>query len=422
MHRSARGSAWDAAQAVGPARVMAVEAGTQPQALAGVRVLELDGHATGYAGRLLSDLGADVICVEPPGGDAGRTLPPFAAGAGGEPVSLHHAYVAAGKRAVTLDLATAEGQEQFLRLVDTADVCLEGGAPGAMEAIGLDRDRLTGRNAGLVLVSVTPFGQVGPHARYLGGDLVALATGGLLHLGGYHDAGPVAVYGRQSHFIGSIVAAVAALLGILAVRRGTAGRHLDVSVQEGVTLALEDSLAEYELNGRVRRRLGGRPREAGSGTYPCRDGYVTMVAGRLSTGRSWRALVEWLVEEDADDAGRLLGPEWDDFQHRGEPESIATFERIFCAFAAARSKADLYHAGQRRSIAIAPVNSIEDVVGDAQLLARGAFEDVPGAGLGRAARFPAPPYRLSLTPARIGGAAPRVGEHNTEVLGQEVAG
>lgn len=382
-----------------------------PRALDRVRVLELDGEATGYAGRLLADLGADVICVEPPGGGRGRFLPPYATGADGRRASLHHAFVAAGKRAITLDLADPADQDRFLRLVETADVCLEGGSPGALAGLGLGWDRLKERRSDLVLVSVTPFGQAGPHADYLGGDLVSLATGGLLHLGGYHDAGPVAVYGNQSHFVGAIVGAVAALVGLRAARTGAPGGHVDVSVQEAVTMALEDSLAEYELNGRVRRRLGGRPREAGSGTYRCRDGYVTMVAGRLSTGRSWRALVEWLVDEGAADAELLLDPEWEDFAHRGTPEAIATFERIFTAFAASRSKADLYHAGQRRSIAMAPVNAMSDVVEDEQLLARGAFEAVGGA------RFPAPPYRMSTTPPRIGGPAPAVGEHNDEILG-----
>jgi benzylsuccinate CoA-transferase BbsE subunit len=391
-----------------------------PRALDGVRVLELDGETTGYAGRLFGDLGADVISIEPPGGGASRSLPPHATGRDGVTRSLHHAFVGAGKRAVTLDLTQPDGQEQLLRLADTADIMFEGGAPGALEQRGLGAERLKQRNPDLVVVSVTPFGQTGPHAGYAGGDLVSLATGGLLHLGGYHDVGPIAVHGRQSHFIGAIVAAVAALLGLLRARGGSGGAHVDVSIQEAVALALEDSLAEYELNGRVRPRLGGRAREAGTGTYPCRDGYVTMVAGRLSTGRSWTALVSWLVDAGVADAEVLLAPEWEDFHHRGTPEAITTFERIFGGFAATRAKADLYREGQRRNIAIAPVNTIADVAMDPQLRARSAFVEVPVAGLGTTARYPVPPYRLSLTPPRIGGPAPEIGEHNAEVLRDEL--
>lgn len=379
-----------------------------PRALDGLRVLELDGEATGYAGRLLADLGADVICVEPPGGGAGRALPPLAAGH-----SLHHAFVSAGKRAVTLDLAQPGGQERFLRLAETADVVFEA---GTLERLGAEPLRQA--NPDLVVVTVTPFGLTGPHAGHEGGDLVALATGGLLHLGGYHDVGPIAVQGRQSHFIGSIVAAVAALLGVLGARRGAGGAHVDLSLQEAVTMALEDSLAEYELNRRVRPRLGGRAREAGTGTYPCRDGYVTMVAGRLSTSRSWSALVDWLVGDGAAGAEVLLAPEWEDFHYRGTEQAIATFEGIFSAYAATRAKADLYREGQSRSIAIAPVNSIADVAADPQLLARDAFVERPVAG--GIARYPAPPYRMSVTPPRIGTVVPAVGEHNAEVLGDEV--
>jgi benzylsuccinate CoA-transferase BbsE subunit len=195
---------------------------------------------------------------------------------------------------------------------------------------------------------------------------------------------------------------------------------VDVSTQESVALALEDSLAEFALNRRVRTRLGESPREAGTGTYRCADGHVTMVAGRLSTGRAWGALVQWLAEERAEGAERLLTPEWQRFEHRRTPAAREAFRAIFETFAAGRTKEELYREGQRRSIAIAPVNTVAEVLADPQLEAREAFVQVEQPELGRSLSFPVPPYRLSRTPARITGPAPALGQHNAELL-REVA-
>lgn len=367
------------------------EARTRP--LDGTRVVDLAGPFGAYAGRLLADLGAKVIRVVPPDGDAvDREWPLIETGAG--PASAFGWFVNLDKDVVALDLARDEDRAACERLLADADLLLESWGPDATADGGWDRDDLRRRFPGLIVVSITPFGVAGPRAGDAGTDLVALASGGLLSLGGYPDSQPIAAHG-QARLAASIFGAAAAIFGLIARRSDGQGRHLDVAAQEVIAAALEDAIPQFDLTGTVRRRAGDTPREAGTGIYRCADGYVSMVAGRLGTARAWRSLVAWLVQVNVPGAAVLQEPDWESFPHRQRPESIATFVAIFERFAAARTKAELYEEAQRRDIALAPVNEIPDVLEDAQLAARDFFVPLDLPTLGRAVRVPGRPYRLS---------------------------
>jgi benzylsuccinate CoA-transferase BbsE subunit len=251
--------------------------------------------------------------------------------------------------------------------------------------------------------------------------LTLLAAGGLLSLGGYADTEPLAVHGEQAMLASGIYGAVAALAALYERTQTGKGRWIDVSGQECVAFALEDAVAEWSINARVRRRQGDTAREAGTGVYPCKDGHVSVVAGRLGTARAFVALTEWIASSDAPGGGALRAPQWRDFEYRQSPDGIARFAEIFGAFCRRRGKEELYREGQARQIAIAPVNTIADVVADVQLRANSYFQPQFDAGLGRDVVFPGPPYRLSRTPARRRGSAPRLGEHNRELLRGELA-
>ena len=173
---------------------------------------------------------------------------------------------------------------------------------------------------------------------------------------------------------------------------------------------------EWAINRRVRRRHGEGAREAGTGVYPCKDGYVSVVAGRLGTAQAFVALTQWVAESDTPDGAVLLEPYWRDFKFRQSPEGIARFAEIFGAFCGTRSKQELYREGQARQIAIAPVNTVADVIADPQLVANGYFQRQLDPTLNKEMTFPGAPYRLARTPARRRGAAPRLGEHTDEIL------
>ena len=264
-------------------------------ALSGVRVLDLATNAVAYTSRLLGDLGAEVIRVEPPGGSALRLAAPQRT-VNGSVASCAHAFWNANKKSVTLDLEHADGRKLFGELVARSDIVIETFAPGTLAAWGLGYDEMKRRNPGIILVSVTPYGQSGPRANFRTTDLTLLAAGGLLSLGGYPETGPVAVPGEQGHLASAIFGAVAALKALLEREGTNHGQWVDVSGQECIAFALEDAVPEWYLNRTVRKRTGDKAREAGTGVYPCMDGHVSMVAGRLGTAKAFKTLVHWIAD------------------------------------------------------------------------------------------------------------------------------
>jgi benzylsuccinate CoA-transferase BbsE subunit len=397
---------------------------TDRAALAGIRVLDLADNAVAYASRLLADLGAEVIRIEPPHGSALRRTAPLAATADGVE-SCAHAFWNANKKAITLDLRCADGHRLFGDLVAKSDVVIETFAPGTLSAWGIGYDQMKERNPGIILVSVTPYGQTGPCAKFHATDLTLLAAGGLLSLGGYPETGPVAVAGEQGFLAAAIFGAVATLKALLERQNtnngGTNhGQWLDVSGQECIAFALEDAIPEWYLSGSIRRRTGDQAREAGTGVYPCQDGYISMVAGRLGTAKAFKTLVQWIAESGTQDGAELLDERWQDFKFRQSPQGIVRFAEIFGAFCATRSKQELYREGQEKQIAIAPVNTVADIVDDPQLRANGYFRSLHDEALGRDVTVPGPPYRLSRTPATLRSAAPASGRHNRAVYVEEL--
>lgn len=352
------------------------------RALAGVRVVDLTTNHAAYAGRLLADLGADVIRVETP------TQGPAA----DEHTSR---FLNIGKKRIAVD-NTPAGRETLAKLLEAADIIFDTPAPGG-ESIPIDVEALRAAQPAVTIVSIFPFGHTGPLAGHVATDLTVLASGGLLSLGGYADSEPIAIGGEQAIFAAGIFAAVAALADL--VDNEGQGRWIEVSAQECVAFALEDAVPEWYIARRVRRRHGDAAREAGTGIYPCADGYVSTVAGRLGTAKAWAALCKWIRESKTPGSEELADPRWEEFTYRQSREGIDRFARIFAQFSRELTKQDLYNLGQQRQIAIAPVNTIDDLLRDPQLAASGFFRPFVDPETGQALTIPGPPYRLSRTPA-----------------------
>lgn len=388
-----------------------------PRALDGLRVLEVASPLTAYCGKMFADMGAEVILVEPPEGCRLRREPPFIADTPGIENSLVHSYYNTSKRGITLDIERSEGCALFRKLVANADLVLEGEKPGVMARRGLGYEALARTNGRLVATSITPFGQTGPYSQFEGEDLTGLAMGGLLYLGGYPDSAPTRVYGEQAILGASMYGAVAAMLALTEAEMTGEGQHVDVSMQECMVMAMETAVQFYDLEGTVRKRYAGEQRFAGTGVFQCRDGYIYMMAGGIGANKFWSHSLRWLVDEKLPGVERLQGEQWNHIDYLLTDEAKRIFAEIFAPWAKTKTKAELYHEGQRRHIPLAPVNTPADILKSAQLAHREYFVRVPHPARPEPMLMPGAPYRLSRTPWRVSRPAPRLGEHNGEVYG-----
>ena len=385
-------------------------------ALEGVTVVEIASELTEYCGKLYADLGAQVLLVEPAGGSSSRGRPPFFDGETGPDRSIPFSYFNAGKKSVAIDLETPEGRRQFRSLVQRADVLVEALPPGRLRQWGLGFETLSADNPSLVVTSITPFGQSGPSAHHQADDLTLMALGGLLALGGYSDGPPTVAYGNQAYLAGAQFAAVASMAALYAAETSGQGQAVDVSIHEAVVLGLENAAQFYQLEGKVRRRIGGTQAGAGNVQFPCKDGYFYLLAGGLASTRFWVSALAWLKDEKVVGSDAFDDPRWQDRAFLNTDEAKDIFFRVFAAFSRTRTKAELFEACRARRIPAAPVATPLEVIGDPQLAHRAFFASPETLRLGRPVIAPGAPYLMSETPCRAGGTAPAIGAHTAAVL------
>lgn len=389
--------------------------------LAGIRVLDLSGALGNYCGKLFADLGADVILVEPLSGTATRAMEPRIDKRNDTDASLVFQYHNTNKRSIAIDLDRPEGCNLLRALAEGAHLLIENERPGAMEARGLGYAALRRIAPRLVMTSITPFGQDGPYAQWKAEDIVGLATGGMLCLGGYPDTAPMAAFGYQAFAAANLFAAVASMAAVYEAEASRSGQHVDVSMQECVVMGMENAVQFFDLEGTIRKRNAGQQRQAGTGVFACKDGYVYLMAGGVGANRFWGATVRWLIDEGVEGAEMLGDSCWTDQDFLATDEAKAIFTHVFSRFAMKETKRALYERGQARRIPIAPVNDTADILNSGQLRERGFFVPValPGDGGEEVAcQMPGAPYRLGATPWKLARRAPRLGEHTAEILAE----
>ena len=363
--------------------------------------------------RQLGELGADVVRVEPPGGDGTRRRRPFLDGEAGVERSLYHLHFNVNKRSLVLDLDRPRGVDALKRLATAADVLIETRAPGEMDALGVGYDDLRAFNPRLIYTTVTPFGQQGPARHYRGNDLIGAATSGLMYLNGMPEDPPNQPGSEQAYHMASLVAASGTLMAIVARERDgeRRGRRVDVSIQEATSMAtLQTANANlYTWHGQIPRRHGMGAAAGRRGLFQCRDGLWVHFT---IPPPFWDSFVEWLNHEGIESP--LGDAEWREMAYRMEHGEVVS--RAIDELGQCFDRARLFHEGQRRRLLVMPVNTVENLLVDEQLQARDYFAEVEHPELGRTLTDASVPYHFSATAARVHRRAPLLGEHTEEVF------
>ncbi len=406
-----------------------------PAALEGVRVLDLGSPLGLYGTKLLADLGADVLLVEPPAGLPARSLPPFYHDEPGAEHSLAFWYLSTSKRSVTCNLDTQDGRALFARLVAAAQIVVAEGPPDRLEAHGVGYRRFAAAQPSLVWCSVSGFGDWGPHAGWLAPDLVGVAMSGIMTLAGFPDRAPVMPPGSQGYVSASVQAVQGILFALRVAERTGRGQQVEVSMQEALSLAQETSMQTWDMRQEVRKRSGAAGILPGVNTYASADGHVYSMVGVPGFGAPWSVLAAWMDEHGmADD---LMEPQWQSLLGNinlreltllwSDPEKLAGIQvkfqhvnEVLTRFYASFPKQYLYEEGQKRRLLIGPVNSAKDLMENAQLRGRNWFQSVDHPELDTTVEYPGPPFRLGRTPWRISRRPPLIGEHNLEIWEDEL--
>jgi crotonobetainyl-CoA:carnitine CoA-transferase CaiB-like acyl-CoA transferase len=375
--------------------------------LAPYKVLDVTGPLGFVAGKVLADLGADVVKVEPPGGDPSRSQQP-----------LFWIAANAGKRSITIDLESDSGKSLFRKLASNADFIVESFPPGT-----LSYETLRAENPKLIMVSITPFGQSGPYADFQASDIEIMALSGAMSLAGEEGGEPMRVSAPQTpYWVG--VEAVMGALTALAYRSVTGrGQHVDVSAQAAVLSALAHAPAFWDLNRVNPERAGlfvtGRSVTGAKmrALWPCRDGWINFIIYGGAAGRHTnQQLVRWMDEKGlAPDWLKAI--DWSTFAVTSlTQEDVSGLEAPIGAFLMSLTKLEFLEGALKREMLGYPVSTVEDIFDDRQLDERGFWQELNDATSG--VTFKAPGGFAIVNGKRIpaGARAPRVGEHNQEVI------
>lgn len=389
------------------------------------RVLDLTDEKGQFCGKLLGDLGADVIKIEKPGGDLSRNIGPFYHDEPHMEKSLHWFAFNTSKRGITLAIETSDGQEIFKRLAATADFIIESFPPGYMERFGLGYPSLEKLSKGVIMISITPFGQKGPYRNYLAPDIVAWAIGGHTYQVGDPERPPVRIaYHSQSYLHAGGHAAVAAMLGLRHRSVTGEGQYIDVSIQEAVVHSTEqqETTGRWDAIHQNRRRgmAWPRPGLVTTGLWQCKDGFVIWVYWFGLSAHYSRPLIELMKEAgELDDYLR-------DFDFEGFDWATATQEVLdklyepTRKFFLKRTKAELYQLALTRRIQLFPLQTTADLVADPQLASRNYWVDLEHPELNDRIKYPGAFMLATETPAVVSRRAPLIGEHNVEIYHNEL--
>jgi crotonobetainyl-CoA:carnitine CoA-transferase CaiB-like acyl-CoA transferase len=399
----------------------------KPYLLTPYRVLDLTGEIGMMCGKVLGDLGAEVVMIEPPGGHPARAIGPFYKDQIDPEKSLFWFAFNTSKKSVTLDITTPAGQTLLKALVRQSDIVVESFAPGYLDSLGLGYEALAAVKPDLIFTSITPFGQTGPRRNWKGTDLTLQARSGFQYLLGDPDRAPVRISVPMIATKAGVEAANASLFALFHRNRSGEGQHVDVSIQAtGVWQMMNAS--SFPIHHKVDQVRAGDRYNAGFGKaraiLPCADGYVTFfTAGGHMGAPTLYAMGRWMESE-----GKLpdimKGKKWEEWdlarlaRDKQAQQEIDDLNETIATFLATKSKWEIFERACNEKILAAPVNNVEDLVKHPQPNARGFFRTLPHPELNDEILYPGHWALMNNAQARPRFRAPLIGEHAVEVYGQ----
>ncbi|MBB3381852.1 MULTISPECIES: CaiB/BaiF CoA-transferase family protein [unclassified Rhizobium] len=385
---------------------------TKKPPLSGIRVIELARVLAGpWAGQMLADLGADVIKVEnPDGGDDTRQWgPPFVEGKDGENLSAAYYHSAnRGKRSITADLTTEDGQGLVRRLVKTADVVIENFKLGGLVKYGLDYESLRKINPRIVYCSITGFGQTGPYAGLAGYDYIVQGMSGFMSITGEPDGQPMKAGVAIADIFTGIYAVSAIEAALIHALKTGEGQLIDMALLDVQSAVLANQNMNYLISGKPPVRLGNaHPNISPYEVIPTADGYLILAVGNDGQFRRLCAILG--METDADDERYATNKAR--VANRNEVRAFISAETLKW------NKAELLKACEANAVPAGAINTIEDMFADPQIVARGLRIDLEDSA-GTVIPSVRTPIVLSETPLTYTRPSPRLGEHQEEVLAE----
>ncbi len=386
------------------------------------RVLNLADEKGCFCGKILAELGADVIRIEPPGGDPARKMPPFFHNNPSLEKSLYWLAYNTTQRSIILDIETSKGQGLFSELAKTSDFVIESFPPGYMDRLGLGYSNLSQINPSLVMTSITPFGQDGPYKDWKASDLVLASMGGLLYMTGDPDRAPLQIGGAEhSYLVASAYAAAGTMIAHYYRLLTGQGQYIDASVLESVVLSTLTNHQYQALEGHSPKRAGnyhlifGKRRTT---LWQCKDGYIAWAIFLFSLASVTRALVEWMESEGQ--AGELKDIKWQELGFEEvDQKDLRRWEDIFAGFLRKHTKAEILKAAEVWHFRAFPVSTPKDLLEDSQLAARNYWTKVEYPEFDTTIIHPGSLYKSSEIEWRIPKRAPLLGEHNKETINEE---
>ena len=400
--------------------------------LNGLRVLDLTNDKGHLCGKLLGDLGAEVIKIEPIGGDEGRNIGPFYKDIADSEKSLYWFSANLNKKGITLNLETSDGQELFKRLVKTADFVIESFQPGYMKSIGLDYEELEKIKSDIIMTSISAYGQTGPYAHHKVTDLVGGSMGGMVRLYGELDRQPNRISADQFYYLGSLQGAMASMMAYYHRVQTGEGQYIDVSCQQSVLLTLMISAEIWDILKVNYRGMGPgmmSPRPTPPGPlystlmWECKDGHALLMlggGGQAGMVKSSAEIVKWANEDGY--AMELKDYDWSTYNSSQiSQEERDKLNAPIAEFLKTKNKAEILTAAVEKEILIIPVSDAKDVVESEQLATREFFVKVDHPELGDTLTYPGWPVKWTEMPEyKPQHRAPFIGEHNQDIYVKEL--